>query len=111
MTLRTWWLFVTAVFLLCGTPGPNMLHVMTRSIRFGFRRSLAAMAGCYSAILLVLSASAAGLTALLMAVPGAFEILRYAGVAYLIWLGVKAWRGDDAPVDIGAGELAPTLSV
>jgi threonine/homoserine/homoserine lactone efflux protein len=110
MTLQTWWLFTTAVFLLCGTPGPNMLHVMTRSIRFGFRRSLAAMVGCYSAILLVLSASAAGLTALLMAVPGAFAALRYGGVAYLIWLGVKAWRGNDAPVDVGAGELAPTLS-
>ena len=32
MTLHAWWLFVVAVFLLCGTPGPNMLHVMTRSI-------------------------------------------------------------------------------
>jgi threonine/homoserine/homoserine lactone efflux protein len=110
MTLQTWWLFTTAVFLLCGTPGPNMLHVMTRSLRFGFRRSVAAMAGCYSAILLAMAASAAGLTALLMARPGAFEALRYGGVAYLIWLGVKAWRGGDAPLDVGGADLAPTLS-
>ncbi|MGH6744256.1 threonine/homoserine/homoserine lactone efflux protein [Novosphingobium sp. PhB57] len=92
MTFQTWWLYAFAVFLLSGTPGPNMLHVMTRSVEFGFRRSMAAMAGCMLAITLVLAASAAGLTALLKAIPGAFEVLRYFGVAYLVYLGIKSWR-------------------
>ena len=35
MTLHTWWLFVATVFLLSGTPGPNMLHIMTRSLEVG----------------------------------------------------------------------------
>ncbi|MCJ2105156.1 hypothetical protein MKK70_07125 [Methylobacterium sp. E-041] len=54
MNPQTWALFLCAVFLLSGTPGPNMLHVMTRSLRFGLGASLFAMAGCLSAVVLVL---------------------------------------------------------
>ncbi|WP_380780667.1 LysE family translocator [Sphingomonas sp. R86520] len=103
MTLHLWWLFVVAVFLLSGTPGPNMLHVMTRSVAFGARRSVAAMAGCLTALVLVLAASAAGVSALLAAWPQVFDALRYAGVAYLIFLGIKAWRGAGSLIDVGAG--------
>ena len=103
MTLQTWWLFLGAVFVLSGTPGPNMLHILTRSLRVGLRRSLAAMAGCLTAVVLVLLASAAGLSAVLMASPVLFDVLRYAGVAYLVVLGVRAWRGDDAPVTASGG--------
>src|SRR5436305_9462498 len=107
MALHTWWLFVGAVFLLSGTPGPNMLHIMTRSVDLGLKRSVAAMAGCLSAVVLVLAASAAGLTTLLLALPGAFEVIRYAGVAYLLFLGVKAWRADSAPIDVSEGVIMP----
>ncbi|PJG48219.1 amino acid transporter [Sphingobium sp. LB126] len=104
MSLHVWWLYVTAVFLISATPGPNMLHVMTQSIHHGPRRALATMAGLMSAILLCLIASALGLGALLKASPRLFDVLRYAGVAYLIWLGIKAWR---APVG-DAGEIGAT---
>lgn len=114
MTLHAWWLFVVAIVLLCGTPGPNMLHVMTRSVAFGARRSMAAMAGCLTALVLVLAASAAGVSALLAAWPRVFDALRYAGVAYLIFLGIKAWRGagqgDGAPIDIGNDTIPSTPS-
>ncbi len=110
MTLHAWWLFVVAVFLLCGTPGPNMLHVMTRSIAFGARRSVAAMAGCLTALVLVLAASAAGVSALLAAWPRVFDALRYAGVAYLIFLGIKAWRGPGSPIDLGGDTLPESWS-
>lgn len=110
MTFHTWMLFLAAVFLLCGTPGPNMLHIMSRSVELGLRRSAMAMAGCLFALVLVLTASAAGLTTLLRAAPGAFEVLRYAGVGYLIFLGVKAWRTTVAPLDVGDGALRPGLS-
>ena len=110
MTLHLWWLFVVAVFLLCGTPGPNMLHVMTRSVAFGARRSIAAMAGCLCALVLVLAASAAGVSALLAAWPRVFDALRYAGVAYLVFLGIKAWRGAGAAVDVGSDALPVAAS-
>ena len=110
MTLHAWWLFVIAIVLLCGTPGPNMLHVMTRSVAFGARRSIAAMAGCLTALILVLAASAAGVSALLAAWPRVFDALRYAGVAYLIFLGIKAWRGAGSPIDVGTDAMPVTIS-
>jgi threonine/homoserine/homoserine lactone efflux protein len=94
MTWDRWWLFVVTVFLISGTPGPNMLHVMARSVRHGFARSIWAMAGCMSAVLLALIASAGGVGALLLASPHLFDALRYAGAAYLAWLGIKAWRSS-----------------
>ena len=96
MSLHVWWLYVMAVFLISATPGPNMLHVMTQSIVHGPRKAMMTMAGLLSAVLLCLIASALGLGALLKASPRLFDALRYAGVAYLIWLGIKAWR---APVE------------
>lgn len=107
MAIHTWWLFVAAVFVLSATPGPNMLHILSRSVELGMRRSVAAMAGCLTALVLLLSASAAGLTTLLLALPGAFEVLRYAGVIYLCYLGIKAWRSEAAPLDVGGGSTLP----
>ncbi|MGK2908317.1 MAG: LysE family translocator [Sphingobium sp.] len=102
MQMGTWWLYALAVFVVAGTPGPNMLHIMMRSIQVGARRSTFAMAGCLSAVLLCLFASAFGLGALLKAEPRLFDLLRYGGVAYLIWLGIKAWRSPvDAPLEEG----------
>jgi len=95
MALHTWWLFVATVFFISGSPGPNMLHVMTRSIEFGLARAITAMFGCFLAIVCLLSASAMGLTALLAAIPAAFTVLKLAGAAYLLFLGYKAWT---APV-------------
>lgn len=97
MALHTWWWFLATVFVLCGTPGPNMLHILGRSVGLGFRGSVPAMAGCLLAMLLVLAASAAGLSALLHSSPMLFEVLRYLGVAYLAWLGIKAWRESTRP--------------
>ena len=112
MALHTWWLYVTAVFLISATPGPNMLHVMVQSIQHGPRRAMATMAGLMSAILLCLTASALGLGALLKASPRLFDILRYAGVVYLIWLGIKAWRAPVTDPDaISAGPSRPLHSL
>lgn len=101
MAMQTWWLYVTAVFLIAATPGPNMLHVMVQSIHHGPRRTLAAMAGLMTVNLTYLLASAFGLGALLKASPMLYGVLRYAGVAYLLWLGIKAWR---APVSGGEAD-------
>ena len=99
MTLDTWWLYLGAIVLIASTPGPNVLYVTTRSIRFGLRASAVAMMGCLLALVLMLIGSVAGLSALLLAVPAAFEILRYLGAGYLIWLGIQTWRAPDDPPD------------
>ena len=84
-----------AVFFICGTPGPNMLHILTKSTQYGIRTSVMSMMGCLSAVILALMASAIGLGALLMASPRVFEILRYIGVVYLVYLGIMAWRAHE----------------
>ena len=112
MSLHVWWLYVTAVFLISATPGPNMLHVMTQSIAHGPRKAMVTMAGLMSAVLLCLIASALGLGALLKASPRLFDVLRYAGVAYLIWLGIKAWRAPatgGGDTDAGQAQRASRL--
>jgi threonine/homoserine/homoserine lactone efflux protein len=96
MSLHTWWLFAATVFVISAIPGPNMLLVMTHGAQHGLRRSGATMAGCLSALVLMLSVSAAGLGVFLEAWPTMFNALRLIGATYLVWLGIKAWR---APVD------------
>lgn len=105
MSLATWWLYATAVFLISSTPGPNMLHVMTRSVQYGIRRTPFAMAGLLSAVILCLMASAAGLGAVLRAMPELFSVLRIAGAAYLVYLGWKAWRSPVKPASAQPDDL------
>jgi threonine/homoserine/homoserine lactone efflux protein len=109
MTLQTWWLFVMMSFVICGTPGPNMLMVMSSSARHGMRPALAAMAGCMSALLIMMCISAAGLGALLQASPALFDALRWVGAAYLVYLGVKSWRAPAVDAVEGA-PAAPAAS-
>ena len=114
MTLNTFWLYLGAVVLLSCTPGPNVLYVTTRSIRFGFGASMIGMAGCLSALAVMLTASVAGVSAFMLAVPAAFETLKYAGAAYLILLGIQAWRApvaDLAPMQESPRETASRWSL
>lgn len=105
MSLRTWWLFVAMTFVVSATPGPNMLLVMSSSARHGFRAAVATMAGCMTALLAMMSISAAGLGALLQAFPSVFDALRWAGAAYLVYLGIKCWRSPVHGPDAGTARL------
>lgn len=109
MSLRTWWPFLIMTFVVSATPGPNMLLVMSHGARFGFRAALATMAGCLTALLLMMSISAAGLGAVLQAFPSVFDALRWAGAAYLAYLGIKSWRSPvhDTLVDASRSAAAP----
>jgi threonine/homoserine/homoserine lactone efflux protein len=108
MTLSTWWLFILMTFVVSATPGPNMLLIMSTSARHGLRAAVIAMLGCMTALLAMMSISAAGLGALLQASPQVFEVLRLAGAAYLAYLGVKVWREpvEDRSTEDGTPPLA-----
>ncbi|WP_295133941.1 LysE family translocator [uncultured Reyranella sp.] len=100
MSLETWWLYVGAVVLISCTPGPNVLYVTTRSIRYGLGPAFIGVAGCLTALVLMLIGSVAGLSAVLLALPGAFDVLKIAGAAYLVYLGIQVWRepvAEEAP--------------
>ncbi|KZE28911.1 LysE family translocator [Crenobacter luteus] len=104
MPLDTWLLFVVTVFFVSATPGPNMLLAMTHGIRYGVRASLPTMLGLLVALGIVMAASVAGLGALLATSEALFAAVKYAGAAYLIWLGVKTWRAH--PEALTAPEAA-----
>ena len=99
MTLETWSIYLGAVVLIACTPGPNVLYVTTRSIRFGLGPAFIGMAGCLAALVLMLTGSIAGLSALLLALPDTFNMLKIAGAAYLVYLGIQLWR---EPVELDA---------
>lgn len=104
MAMHTWWLFVVTVFFISVSPGPNMLHVMTRSVTLGFGHAMFAMAGCFLAVLTLLSLSAAGLSAMLVAMPQVFTALKIVGAGYLLYLGYKAWTAKEAPIELVEGQ-------
>jgi threonine/homoserine/homoserine lactone efflux protein len=95
MSLSTWWIFVTATFLISAAPGPNMLLIMNQSVRFGLRASIYSMAGCMTALMIMFTLSALGLGVVLQNAPAVFDALRWAGALYLAYLGYKVWT---APV-------------
>ena len=96
--------------LIACTPGPNVLYVTTRSIRFGLGSAFVGMAGCLTALVLMLTGSVAGLSALLLALPDAFNLLKIVGAAYLVYLGIQLWREpvepDATPQPTGTSRLA-----
>jgi threonine/homoserine/homoserine lactone efflux protein len=94
--IQHFWLFALASFLLNITPGNDMLYVASRSagqgVRAGIISSLGVMTGC----LVHLAAAAAGLSAILAHSATAFNLIKYVGACYLVYLGLKAVLGKKA---------------
>ncbi len=74
------------------TPGPNMVYVVSRSICQGRKAGLISLGGVGLAFIVYMLAAALGITSLLMAVPFAYDTLRFAGAAYLGWLAWQALK-------------------
>jgi threonine/homoserine/homoserine lactone efflux protein len=84
------------------TPGPNMAWLAVLAATEGRRQGYAAVAGVALGLGLVGAIAALGLAAVLQTSPLAYQTLRWAGVAYLLWMAYEAWRGADAPEDHAA---------
>jgi threonine/homoserine/homoserine lactone efflux protein len=110
MTLTTLWLFIVMTFFVSATPGPNMLLIMSIAARHGMRVAVMGMAGCMTALMLMMGISAAGLGALLQAFPTVFDALRLAGAAYLAYLGVQVWRSPVSEQSAETPEAAPVVA-
>ena len=80
------------------TPGPNMIYLISRSLSQGPRAGLISLGGVALGFLAYMLAAAFGITAILLAIPFAYDALRLAGAAYLGWLAWQALRsGGDSP--------------
>ncbi len=85
-------LFAAAALLMALTPGPNMIYLVSRSICQGRKAGVISLFGVVSGFLVHMFAAAVGLTAVFMAVPLAYELLKWAGAAYLMWMAWQAVR-------------------
>jgi len=84
--------FLGAALILAITPGPGIFYVLARSLRGGRREGVLSTAGTFLGGLVHVGAAAFGLSAILAASAVAFETVRYAGAAYLIYLGYRMIR-------------------
>jgi threonine/homoserine/homoserine lactone efflux protein len=83
------------------TPGPNMIYLISRSIVQGRRAGLISLAGVGVGFVFYMLCAALGITALVFAVPYAYDALRLTGAAYLLWLAWQALRpGGRSPFEI-----------
>ena len=98
LTLPDLALFALTTLVLVLTPGPNMVYCVSRALSQGRAAGLMSLAGVLLGFVAHLLAATLGLTALLSAVPFAFDALRIAGAAYLAWLAWDALRpGGSSP--------------
>lgn len=106
MTWQTWAIFMVTEFVLSLTPGPAVLFVVAQGLRSGGRRSLAANLGILAANAFYFLLSAAGLGAALLTSHGLFLAIRYAGAAYLIFLGISTILGKGMALEAATGDAA-----
>ncbi|MEU6963673.1 LysE family translocator [Streptomyces chrestomyceticus] len=88
----SWAAFFPAALLLAATPGANQLLALRNGVRHGLRPALGASLGRFTAFTLMAIAVAAGLGAVLTRSAVAFQVIKWCGVAYLLWLGLQTLR-------------------
>ncbi|MFH8349678.1 LysE family translocator [Streptomyces sp. NPDC018045] len=88
----SWAAFFPSAVLLAATPGANQLLALRNGVRHGLRPALGASLGRFTAFLLMVIAVAAGLGAVLTRSAVVFNVIKWCGVAYLLWLGLQTLR-------------------
>ncbi len=92
MPIEIWTMYVATVLAMMSTPGPSHLLMLSNSMAHGFKRSLATVAGDLTANLLQMLAAGLGLAALLTVYGNALAVIKWLGVAYLVFLGIRIIR-------------------
>src|SRR3954471_998386 len=93
-------LFISAALVLLLIPGPAVLYIIGRSVEQGRLAGFVSDLGIHTATLVHVAAATLGLSAILASSALAFSIVKYAGAAYLIWLGLKKIFGRDEPSNV-----------
>lgn len=94
--------FILAALLICVTPGPDMLYIVTHGISQGTRRAVVASLGMAAGMVVHTTAVSLGLAGLVRASPVAYDVVRYGGACYLALLGWRTLREARATPDLAA---------
>ncbi len=111
---QTLLIFAFVAFIAIATPGPTVLLALTNGSRFGARAALPGMVGAVLSDLVLVSAAALGLGALLAASEFWFSVVKWVGVAYLAYLGIRLLRSKgmlSVPADSGTAGRPPARSI
>ncbi|TSE28524.1 Homoserine/homoserine lactone efflux protein [Tepidimonas thermarum] len=104
MELSTWLALFAASWAISLSPGAGAVAAMSAGLNHGFRRGYLTTIGLVAGIWTQLVVVGAGLGALVAASGTAFLVVKWAGVAYLVWLGIQQWRAPARPLAApGAG--------
>ncbi len=99
--------FAVALAIAVALPGPGIFAVVSCAIGRGFREALAMICGIIIGDLIYFYLAVLGMAALAHSMGELFIVVKFAGAAYLIWLGVKLWRQRPAGMSAPAGGVAP----
>ena len=107
MAFATWLTFLLAAILIAVSPGPGAATSMSVGLRHGYWAALRAIGGLQTALIVQIGIVAAGLGALLAASSTAFNVIKFVGAGYLIWLGIQKWRDIPRAIEEGVGGECP----
>ncbi|MDD0838571.1 LysE family transporter [Curvibacter sp. HBC61] len=108
MELSTWLAFFAAAWAISISPGAGALAAMSAGLNHGFRKGYVTTVGLVLGIWTQLIVVGVGLGALVAASATAFSVVKWSGVAYLVWLGIQQWRAPARPL---AAQQASAASV
>ncbi len=94
MDITTLFAFAAAFFVFAGSPGPDNMTIVARTITHGAPSGIAYGAGTVAGILVFLTLAAFGLSLVAQEMGLVMTVLRYGGAAYLIWMGIKLWTAQ-----------------
>ena len=108
MTLENWIIFMT-IWIAASIPlGPNALNCISTSATYGFVKSLWSVVGIFIAASIYMVLAISGIAAFITANPALFDVLRWLGAAYLVWMGVSMFRKEaDVDIDIAPLDRSP----
>jgi threonine/homoserine/homoserine lactone efflux protein len=106
---QRFFLFFIAALVLAVTPGPGIFYVLARTLAGGRREGILSSLGTFAGGMFHVFAAAFGISAILAASAVAFHTVKYAGAAYLVWLGIRMIRTRNAemPVETLAASRSP----
>jgi homoserine/homoserine lactone efflux protein len=107
MPFSTWLPFFIATFAISLSPGPGAIAAMGAGLNHGFRRGQVMAFGLALGVWTQLLVVGVGLGALLATSALAFSVVKWAGAAYLVWLGVQQWRSPVSPISAPAAADGP----
>jgi len=103
MSLHLYLAFVAACIALALLPGPIVTMVIANGLRHGTRAAMINIAGAQLGLAITIGIVAVGLTTLMATMGYWFDWVRFAGAAYLVWLGISQWRASATPL-VAAGD-------